>query len=84
MSDLCHCCGGPADTRRGVLRYCHLCRSGCTLVEKDRILRGPSCPFVAVVPSNEMVTRMRTGFYIAPREEDFWWRGRMRRNVPGG
>lgn len=77
-------------------RYCATCRAGCTLVAKATILRGPNCPFLKkYAPGLEArgirvpvqhAEDVRSGVLATglPHESEFTWRGRVRRNVPGG
>lgn len=94
----CHCCGGTPDTYDTTPRYCHVCRSGCKLVAVATILRGPTCPFLKgktppVIPLPQYgppLTKeepVRTGVVATGTmysDGSFEWRGRRRRNVPGG
>lgn len=91
----CHCCGNEPDDHATAYRYCAACRVGCRLIAVDTLSRGTSCPFLReraaskqrppIEPKREPVVAreglLSTGL---PGSTDFWWRGRARRNVPGG
>lgn len=92
----CHCCGAQPDPHDTTPRYCNLCRDGCRLVAVATILRGSLCPFLrgkAVLAREPLIvevpttlTRITTQLQTpaVPGAETFEWRGRHRRNVPGG
>lgn len=89
MSARCHCCGGVPDTNDTIPRYCRFCRANCRLVASALILRAEGCPFLnGKKPPVVMIpTGVRTGVVATGTMYDdgsFEWRGRRRRNVPGG
>lgn len=90
----CHCCGGVPDIHDTSPRYCHVCRDGCKLVATATILRCAACPFlngrkppaITVPPPKSASAPERAQRALGTKiaDDSFEWRGRVRRNVPGG
>lgn len=75
----CHCCGRPTDLVESDPRFCGYCRKNCVLVGTMKILRGRACPFL-----RGMSPELPPEPHLPVEPDTFFWKGRWRRNIPGG
>jgi hypothetical protein len=83
MRNYCICCGSrlaaPVDVPHP---RCRACMQDCRMVSQEKMLRGQQCPFML-----RRGSAAGAGWPRPPRAvgvDSFEWRGRLRRDVPGG